>query len=277
MSEMGRRFAGSMPEFYDRFLVPLMFAPFARHMAKCLDGMPAGDLLEIAAGTGIVARELVRTLPEAVQITATDINPAMVDQARTHADMDRVTWRDADAANLPFADQSFDKVVCQFGVMFFPDKHAAFREIRRVLRPGGEFLFNVWGDRDGTIMRLSSEVGGRFLNRPWESLLAPEYNDAEAVISDLAQAGFGKCAVEQVDARFIAASAQQAAIATCHGGLLRHHIDTVMPHRLDEITSAVADAIRTAFGTGRIDSPLRAILFACVREELSSSDQKRSG
>jgi ubiquinone/menaquinone biosynthesis C-methylase UbiE len=90
MSEMGRKFAGSMPEFYDRFLVPLMFAPFARHMAKCLDGMPAGDLLEIAAGTGIVTRELARIFPEAVHIIATDINPAMVERARTHAMMDRV-------------------------------------------------------------------------------------------------------------------------------------------------------------------------------------------
>ena len=192
MSGMGREFAGSMPEFYDRFLVPLMFAPFARHMAKCLDGTPAGDLLEIAAGTGIVTRELTRTLPGTVHITATDINPAMVERARTHAGMDRVVWREADAAALPFPDQAFDKVVCQFGVMFFPDKQAAFREIRRVLRPRGEFLFNVWGRHDGTVMQLSSEISGRFLNRAWETLLAPDYSDTERVISDLTEAGFGK-------------------------------------------------------------------------------------
>src|SRR5438477_481310 len=144
MSDMNRSFAGQMPELYDRFLVPVMFEPFAQDLANRLQGILSGHVLELAAGTGIVTRALARTLPAPVAITATDLNPAMLDQARSHAGLERVQWQEADALSLPFADQQFDHIVCQFGVMFFPDKVAAFREAMRVLRPGGRFLFSVW-------------------------------------------------------------------------------------------------------------------------------------
>jgi ubiquinone/menaquinone biosynthesis C-methylase UbiE len=150
MAEMNRSFSGSMPEFYDRFLVPLQFEPFARDLARRLGTLTAGRLLELAAGTGVVSRALARILLASVEIVATDLNPAMLEQAKRHPGVERVTWRTADALALPFADASFDCVVCQFGVMFFPDKRAAFREARRMLRPGGRFLFTVWGEKTGT-------------------------------------------------------------------------------------------------------------------------------
>src|SRR5690349_13073332 len=136
MSDMSRSFAGQMPEFYDRFLVPVMFEPFAQDLAQRLQGVPSGHVLELAAGTGVVTRALARILPAAVAITATDLNPAMLDQARSHAGLARIQWQEADALALPFADQQFDYILCQFGVMFFLDKVAAFREALRVLRPG---------------------------------------------------------------------------------------------------------------------------------------------
>src|SRR5438874_12739240 len=139
MSDMNRSFAGSMPEFYDRILVPVMFGPFALDLAERLRGITTGQVLELAAGTGVVTRALARLLPAEASITATDLNPAMLDRAKSHRGLDRVQWQVADALALPFADRQFDCVVCQFGVMFFPDKRAAFREARRVLRPGGEF------------------------------------------------------------------------------------------------------------------------------------------
>ena len=151
MSEMNRSFSGSLPEFYDRHLVPMDFEQFARLMAEQVRTMASGDLLEIAAGTGVVTRALARTLPAPVTITATDINPAMLARARSHAGLERVKWQEVDALALPFADRSFDCVLCQFGVMFFPDKAQAFRETLRVLRPGGRYLFNVWGSLDGTV------------------------------------------------------------------------------------------------------------------------------
>jgi ubiquinone/menaquinone biosynthesis C-methylase UbiE len=129
MSEMNRSFAGSMPELYDRILVPVMFEPFAQDLAERSRGMTSGHILEIATGTGVVTRALTRVLPAEVAITATDVNPAMLERARSHSGLERVRWREADAVALPFGDRLFECVLCQFGVMFFPDKRAAFCEV----------------------------------------------------------------------------------------------------------------------------------------------------
>jgi ubiquinone/menaquinone biosynthesis C-methylase UbiE len=173
MSDMDRSFSGSMPEFYDRILVPVMFEPFAQDLAERLAGMKSGHVLEIAAGTGVVTRALARKLPAAVAITATDLNPAMLERAKSHAGIERVEWQEADALALPFGDRLFDCVVCQFGVMFFPDKQASFREALRVLRPGGQFLFSVWGDRKGSVFDVAADVVGAALCRNPASLASP--------------------------------------------------------------------------------------------------------
>jgi ubiquinone/menaquinone biosynthesis C-methylase UbiE len=265
MSDMNRSFSGSMPEFYDRFLVPELFEPFARDLAGRLQGMFSGQVLEIAAGTGVVTRALARILPSAVRITATDLNPAMLEQAKSHAGLERVLWQEADALALPFPDQMFDRVVCQFGVMFFPDKQAAFREVLRVLKPGGQFLFNVWGDAAGTVRQEASRMVAQLLARDQATLRAPAYNDIAAVRAELVVAGFTSATAEKLTERGYSSSAREAAIANCHGGLLRAHIETHAPDRLDEITDAVAAAIAACFGNGPIDAPLYAILFEANR------------
>jgi SAM-dependent methyltransferase len=265
MSEMNRSFAGQMPEFYDRFLVPMMFAPFAQDIARRLQGMLTGHVLELAAGTGIVTRELAQTLPVAVAITATDLNPAMMEQAKSHAGLERIQWQEADALSLPFPDAAFDAVVCQFGVMFFPDKVAAFREALRVLRPGGRFLFSVWGDREGSVWDVVITVVGRFLSRDPASLVSPLYNDVGTVHADLAAAGFASITSEDVIESTHSRSPREAAISQCHGGLVRSAIDAQMPDRLDEITEAATVAIGARFGCGSIEAPLHAILFTAAR------------
>jgi ubiquinone/menaquinone biosynthesis C-methylase UbiE len=134
MSDSNRgSFTGSFPEYYDRYLVPMQFAPYARILADRARVFAPGHVLETAAGTGIVTQELVRGLPAGVTITATDLNQPMIDHARAKPGMAGVIWRQADAMNLPFPDGTFDLIVCQFGVMFFPDKVTAFREASRVL------------------------------------------------------------------------------------------------------------------------------------------------
>jgi len=161
MSGPIRLFVGSYPEFYDRLLVPVLFAPYARILAERLRGMTVGNVLEIAAGTGVVTRALVHTLPEAVNIRATDLNPPMLDRARSHAGMDRVHWQQADALALPFGEHEFDCAICQFGVMFFADKRAAFHETFRVLKQGGRFLFIVWDrEEEVGIRSVAAEVIG---------------------------------------------------------------------------------------------------------------------
>ena len=126
-----------MPEFYDRHLKALFFQPYADDLADRLSNLTAGKLLETAAGTGIVTETLARRLPSLVQIVATDLNQPMLDHAKTKPGVDRVTYQQADALALPFPDGYFDVLVCQFGVMFFPDRQQGFREARRVLKPGG--------------------------------------------------------------------------------------------------------------------------------------------
>src|SRR5215472_294447 len=160
----------------------------------------------------------------------------------------------------------FDCAICQFGVMFFADKRAAFHETFRVLKQGGRFLFIVW-DREVEIgiRSVAAEVMGRVLSRDPASLLPPPYFDLTAARADLEAAGFGAVSIEKLPERSRAKSPQEAAIANCHGGILRTHIEQHAPGRLEEITNAVADALAEKFGAGPIDAPMQAILFTASR------------
>ena len=138
-------FAGSIPEIYDRFMVPLIFEFYAEDLAKRLAKANPQAILETAAGTGVLTRAIASRARMDAQITATDLNPPMVNYAAAKQSGDaRITWRQADALALPFEDRTFDAVACQFGAMFFPDKIQGYREARRVLKPDGRFYFNVW-------------------------------------------------------------------------------------------------------------------------------------
>ena len=137
--ESDLHFAGSIPELYERFLVPLIFQPYAVDLADRVAVLGPQTVLEVAAGTGAVTRAIAARLSADAAITATDLNQPI-------SRLDSVTWRQADALNLPFDEGSFDTVVCQFGAMFFPDRVRAYSELLRVLRSGGTLLFNVWDD-----------------------------------------------------------------------------------------------------------------------------------
>src|SRR5689334_12263185 len=143
MLETDKLFAGSIPENYDRYMVPLIFEPYAADLAQRAAAFSPQAVLEIAAGTGVVTRALAPKLSPGANYVATDLNQPMLDHAASRQARDRrITWRQADAMALPFEDGTFDLVCCQFGVMFFPDRVAAYREAKRVLKPGGHFLFN---------------------------------------------------------------------------------------------------------------------------------------
>ncbi len=144
MAKVDTVFSGSIPSLYDKCLGPLIFAPYAEDLASRLAALNPARVLETAAGTGIVTRALLGALPADASIVATDLNQPMLDHAAEQISSDRVSWQKADAQALPFPDQSFDAVVCQFGAMFFPDRQKAYREARRVLKPDGHFIFSVW-------------------------------------------------------------------------------------------------------------------------------------
>ena len=145
MLETDKVFAGSIPENYDRYMVPLIFEAFAADLVRRAASLSPSAVLETAAGTGVVTRALAPKLAPGARYVATDLNQPMLDYAASRQGLDSpVVWRQADALALPFEDAAFDVVCCQFGAMFFPDRSAAYREARRVLKPGGHLLFNVW-------------------------------------------------------------------------------------------------------------------------------------
>ncbi|HZV79179.1 MAG TPA: methyltransferase domain-containing protein [Candidatus Binatus sp.] len=145
MGDIYSAFTGSIPDNYDRFLVPLIFEPYAADIVARLRRKPQMRVLELACGTGIVTRKLAQALGPDDRLTASDLNQAMIDIAREKLHRDeRISWQAIDATELPFDDGRFDAIVCQFGCMFFPDRARALREAHRVLSPGGQLVFNVW-------------------------------------------------------------------------------------------------------------------------------------
>ncbi len=265
-------FTGSIPELYERHLVPLLFETFADDLARRVVRRSPLRVLEIAAGTGVVTRRLASELGLSVEIVATDLNPDMLERAAAVGTRRPVVWQQADASALPFANERFDVVVCQFGVMFFPDKVQAFSEARRVLRGGGLFLFNVWDRVEANDFAATARqvIAERFTAEVPRFMAVPYgYHDAAMVARDLAASGFDHAPqVELVRARSRASSAQDAALAICQGTPLRHEIEAHDPSALDATTAAVAAAIAGRFGadpSGAVVGGLQAYVVSIER------------
>jgi ubiquinone/menaquinone biosynthesis C-methylase UbiE len=265
-----RLFAGSIPDIYDRFLVPLIFEAYATDLAERIARADPKDVLETAAGTGVLTRAMASKLPAQARIVATDLNQPMLDRAaaRQHGD-GRIAWRQADALALPFHDQAFDIVACQFGVMFFPDKVQGYKEARRVSRTGGRFLFNVWDRISENVFAqvVTEALAGLFpLDPPSFMARTPHgYHDVEKIRGELTTAGFASISVETVDGTSRAASARDVAIAYCQGTPLRNEIEARDPKRLEDATRAAQEALAQRFGTGPVEGRIRAHVFTAIR------------
>ena len=270
MSNVDRVFAGSIPQLYERLLVPLIFQPYAKDLAARVHLLRPSSVLEIAAGTGAVTRQLARELATDARIVATDLNQAMLDQAGAVGTSRPVEWRQADAMQLPFPGETFDVVVCQFGAMFFPDRAKAFSEARRVLRPGGHCIFNVW-DRieenefadvvTRTLEELFPNDPPRFLARTPHG-----YHDRSVIDRDLRGGGFGEpAAFTTVTARSRAESARIPAIAYCEGTPLRSEIEQRSSSGLQRATDAAAEALTARFGSGAVDGKIQAHVVSVRR------------
>ncbi|MGZ3183651.1 MAG: methyltransferase domain-containing protein [Telluria sp.] len=262
-------FVGSIPELYERYMVPMIFAPYAQDLAGRIAALKPQDVLETAAGTGVLTRALAQALPREAAITATDLNPAMLAEAQRLLPSRAVRWQQADALALPFADASFDVVACQFGAMFFPDKVAGYAEARRVLRPGGRFLFSVWD-------RIENNHVAYAIQHTLDALFAPDpprfmaraphgYRDAELIAAQLAAAGFtAGPRIEPVVVTMHAASARDAAIGYCQGTPWRGEIEARGPDALAQATQAAEAALRQRFGPGQIAAPISALVVEAV-------------
>ncbi len=255
-------FSGSIPSLYDRYLGPLIFETYAEDLAKRLTALNAERVLETAAGTGIVTRALLRSLPAGASIVATDLNQPMLDHAAGQVPSGRVSWQKADAQALPFPDRAFDAMVCQFGVMFFPDKQQAYREARRVLKPGGHFIFNVWDGIEYNEFAdlVSTAVADMFADDPPRFLARTPYgyHEQQAVIAEVRSAGFTNVAVETLTRRSVAPTCRDPAIGFCQGSPLRSEIEARDANRLAEATEAAASKISTRFGNGPVDGMMQA-------------------
>ncbi len=266
-----RVFSGSIAQLYEQYLVPLIFDPYARDLAHRVASLQPAAVLEIAAGTGAVTRHMAHRLPAAVSIVATDLNQPMLDHAKSVGTARSVTWRQADAMSLPFGDGAFDAVVCQFGVMFFPDKAAAFAEARRVLRPGGTLLFNVWDriEHNEFADCVTQAMAGLFPTDPPRFLarVPHGYHDPAVIAAALAQGGFtGAHAFDTVTAQSAAESPRPVAIAYCQGTPLRNEIEARDASMLGKATDVATAAIGQRFGMGQVSGKIQAIVVSAVRD-----------
>jgi SAM-dependent methyltransferase len=264
MVDVARDFKGSMPEYYDSIMGPAQFEPYGVELARRLPAQPAGDVLEIACGTGRVTRHLRERLAPAVRLVATDLSEAMLAYGKGRVG-GAVEWQKADATALPFADASFGAVVCAFGVMFVPDKQAAMREARRVLREGGVLLFNVWDGLDNNPQgRPAEEVLSRqFADDPAMKAGSMPYlfNDRAVIGAMLGEARFGQVRMEAVRLQCSAPSARDFATGQLRGtpraGLIEQR-----GGKLDGIIDEVARGLAQLGG----DQPFRYTPQALVVE-----------
>src|SRR5215475_5978854 len=241
-------FAGSIPAIYDRYLVPLIFEGYADDLAARVLRIKPERVLETAVGTGVLTRALAFRLSASVHIVATDLNQPMLDYAQQQLPGDgRIRWQQANALALPFADQTFDVVACQFGAMFFPDKIQGYREARRVLKPKGQFVFNVWDriEANDFALVVTDALAKMFPQDPPRFMARTPhgYHDVERIRADLAAAGFGSISIETLATTSKAASPRDAAIAYCQGTPLRSEIEARGASRLEEATQVAAEAL----------------------------------
>lgn len=259
-----RLWVDSMPTAYDRYLAEPLFLPFALDLAVRAAARGPGRIVELAAGTGVLTKALRDAVPGA-HITATDLNQAMVDLGRQR--VPEAEWRQADAQHLPFEDNAFDLLACQFGVMFFPDRPAALAEARRVLEPGGTLLLNTWGpleahDFDAPVVSALHEA---FPDDPPTFLeTTPHgYHDIAAIRRDLAAAGFDpdddSTSIDEVVLEGRTGSPQDIAVGFCTGTPVAPEVNA--RGDVARATAAIAQAVERRLGPGPITGRMAAYVI----------------
>lgn len=269
MPETAASFTGNIPGYYDRGLGPVIFSDYADDLAARCRGHSPQNVLELAAGTGIVSQRLRRSLPPDCKLTVTDLNEPMLALAEAKlSGAANVTFQTADAMTLPFADGSFDLVACQFGVMFFPGKPAAFREAARVLKPGGRYIFSVWAPMaqnpfaeiaDGEAARFFPDDPPGFYKVPFH------YGDPEAVKADLNGEDWSDAGHEAVALDKALEDPETFAEALVYGNPMIDEIRSRGGVDPDEVASAILDALRARLGPPPLRMPLAAYIFTCQR------------
>jgi len=268
MTDRHVAFVGDVPSNYDRYLGPVLFHGFADDLAGRLEVKSGIRVLETACGTGIVSRRLAERLRGVGSLVATDLNEAMIAYAQKQAPAPHVEWQPADATRLPFPDESFDAAVCQFGLMFFPDKAAGIREAFRVLKSGGQYLFNVWDAMaKNPSQRIVHETAGRLfpVDPPIFYSVPCSLHDPAPVRTWLEEAGFTRIEVTHVEKQGSSPSTAEAAIGLIEGSPIAAAIVERRADALEEVKQAVAAAVAAELGDPPVRIPLHAVVFSARR------------
>ena len=265
MTDNNSAFIGDIPENYEKYLGPLIFREYAEDLASRVAIQAGGVLLEIAAGTGMATRQLRDAIDPDARIVVTDLNEDMLNVARTKFDKDEnIEFQTADALNLPFEDASFDAVVCQFSVMFFPDKLLALQEAARVLKPGGLFYFNIWDsfEHNHLVRTVNKTVTECLPDNPPTFFQVPYgYHDIDVVKDLLFEAGFGAIDISVLPRSSSATEARHVALGYVMGNPTCSHIQQTAPESLNDIVDTVEKAIGKEFGFTAISAKMQAIVF----------------
>lgn len=266
MSDAFSRFDGGIPENYDKGLGPHIFVDYGADMARRAAEAAPQRVLEVAAGTGIVSRMLRDALGGDAHLTVSDLNPPMLEVARAKfADGENVSFEPADATDLPFDDAAFDLVACQFGVMFFPDKDKAYREVHRVLAPGGRYIFNVWGSLDDNpFARLAQETISAFFPKdpPTFYELPFGYHKIDPIKDSLSAAGFEDAEASVVKFDKEIPKAEVFAQGLVFGNPVFEEIRTRTNAEPKDVAAAVEAALIEAFGSDPGRMPLQAVVVS---------------
>lgn len=259
MKKIYSAFTGTIPENYERHFVPILFSQYAKKLADLVSYV-GGDVLELACGTGILTRELAPKITSG-RYVASDFNPAMLEIAKTKAIAANLDFEIADASELPFEDRRFSTIVCQFGVMFFPDKAKAYAEVARVLKPGGTYVFSVWDSlaHNHFARTIHEGIGALYPEDPPQFMQLPfGYFDLGTIMEDLRKAGFENISIKETPLTSHAASPREVALGFGMGGPLANEVSTRGTLSIEAVIDALEVVVKAAYGDGPCAAPMQA-------------------
>jgi SAM-dependent methyltransferase len=262
MTLLDRLPSNAMLAVCDRHFAPSVLSPFADDLARRLSRFNNGPLLEIAAGTGVLTQAIASALSAGLTLIATDPAQDIVEHAMQKPGMARVIWQQADPLALPFADATFGIVACLTGVATLASPVQAFKQVRRVLKPGGRFVFSVPGNirHNPVASCLQAALNDSFPDTPPRFIAdgLHGYANNEIIDDDLTEAGFTDAIYTTVELPFAVASARDIAIGYCLGTLVRADLEQRTAGNIEPILHAATLALEQRFGAGVIQSTMRA-------------------
>lgn len=264
IQETSIAFSGSIPMNYEKYLGPLFFEPFAKNISNRVKELQPSSVLELACGTGRLTKYLPFAISPGGRIVATDINPAMLEYAKhSLRDLEGIDWKVVDAVELPFRDNCFDVVVIQFGVMFFSDRHQAFTEALRVLKPGGTLIFSSWDQlRNNPVARVTDELVTRYfpMDTPGFYKIPFSYFNEHKIHEELDEALFHNVSIELLKLYGESKTAAEAAMGLLQGSPIHTAIvernASVLPVMIEQLTEEIA----SLFGKKNLSIPIQALV-----------------